>query len=396
MHIKKISYPANSIDDKGDAMSKSIVVCIDGTNNDPTSGRTNVSRFFRILDKTKTDQIGYYQSGVGTLDPDNPSGKVIQKVKRIRDLVKANQIKRHVTFAYRYLMQVYKSGDRVYLFGFSRGAYTCRVLAGMLHKVGLLYRGQEEMVPFAWEVYRKNRNPKSAGRFKKYYSQKIRVDFLGIWDTVSSIGSRFNPQTFPNTFNNSSVQCIRHAIALDERRATYATNLWDDMPPKGQNVEQVWFAGVHSDIGGGYAGDKALGLGAIPLKWMLREAHSAGLRFVDEEEIRLIWKKAGRVPKDPSVKGVTEFYITSDAHDELMRTDMLGCFWRVVEHVPFPRRYKNENGQWKIQWKANKGAPRFVPTHTKIHGSVLRRKELISNYNPLNLPKDLDKSRICW
>jgi uncharacterized protein (DUF2235 family) len=377
-------------------MSKSIVVCIDGTNNDPTSGRTNVSRFFRILDKTKTDQIGYYQPGVGTLDPDNPSGKIRQKVKRVRDLAKANQIKRHVTSAYRYLMQVYKPGDRIYLVGFSRGAYTCRVLAGMLHKVGLLYRGQEEMVPFAWEVYRKNRNPKSAGRFKKYYSRTVRVEFLGIWDTVSSIGSRFNPQTFPNTFNNRSVQCIRHAIALDEHRATYATNLWDDTPSKGQSVEQVWFAGVHSDVGGGYSGDKALGLGAIPLKWMLREAHSAGIRFIYDEEIRLIWEKAGRVPKDHSIRGVTEVYIASEVHDELKRTDMLGMFWKAVERVPLPRRYKSENDQWKIHWKANRGEHRFVPTHTKIHGSVLMRKELVPEYNPPNLPSVHDESRICW
>jgi uncharacterized protein (DUF2235 family) len=377
-------------------MSKSIVVCIDGTNNGPTKGRTNVSRFFRILDKSNPNQVGYYQPGVGTLDPDSPSGWLKHKIRRVKDLASAAFFSRHVTSAYRYLMQVYEPGDQIYLIGFSRGAYTCRVLAGMLHKVGLLHRGQEEMIPFAWEVYRQKKNERSAGRFKKYYSHKIEVSFIGIWDTVSSIGSRLCPQTFPSTFDNPSVRCVRHAVALDERRATYGTNLWTESTHNGQSVEQVWFPGVHADIGGGYSGDEQVGLGAIPLKWMIREANSAGLRFLSKEESRLIWRDGGNVPEDITVEAITERYIGSIAHDELSSDDLCGVFWRLIERMPLPRNYRNDDGVWVKRWRAHNGRYRYVPDHTKIHHSVLKRKEIVPEYQPENILEPLDESQVCW
>jgi len=376
-------------------MPKSIVVCIDGTNNDPTNGRTNVSRFFRMLDKARPNQIAYYQPGVGTLDPDNPSGRIKQKIRRIWDLATAGFFHRHVTSAYRYLMQVYEPGDQLYLIGFSRGAYTCRVLAGMLHKVGLLYRGQEEMLPFAWEIYRATGNEEAAGRFQHYYAREIDITFVGVWDTVSSVGSRFRPKVFPNTFDNPSVRCLRHAIALDERRAAYGTNLWTATPRKKQSVKQVWFSGVHADIGGGYTGDQSPGLGAIPLAWMIREARAAGLRFLHDEEARVLWRRGGRAPDQITVEAITDIYVSADAHDELTRPDMPGPFWRLVEYIPLPRNFRDEYGNWKKHWKAHRGALRIVPEHSFIHHSIIRRMQL-GDYQPGNLPEPLDPSRICW
>lgn len=377
-------------------MPKSIVVCIDGTNNDPTNGRTNVSRFFRMLDKTAPEQIGYYQPGVGTLDPDNPSGPIKQAIRRIWDLATAGFFRRHVTSAYRYLMQVYEPGDKVFLIGFSRGAYTCRVLAGMLHKVGLLHRGQEEMLPFAWEIYRATQNDESAGRFRHYYARSIEIEFVGVWDTVSSIGSRLRPKVFPSTFENSSVRNFRHAIALDERRAAYGTNLLTAKPAKKQTIKQVWFAGVHADIGGGYTGDKSPGLGAIPLAWMIREARAAGLRFLHNEEARILWRNGGRVPDQITVEAVTEHYLCHEAHDELTRPDMPGPFWRLVERIPLPRHFKNEAGEWEKGWWAHRSAPRRVPEHTFVHQSVVARRNALFDYCPVNLPDPLDPARICW
>ncbi|NVN92798.1 MAG: DUF2235 domain-containing protein [Desulfuromonadales bacterium] len=380
-------------------MSKNIVICIDGTNNDPTRGRTNVSRFFRMLDKSASDQIGYYQPGIGTLDPDNPAGRLRQTIRRIWDLATASFFRRHVTSAYRYLMQVYEPGDRLFLIGFSRGAYTCRVLAGMIHKVGLLYRGQEEMVPFAWEIYRTRRNEESAGRFRRYYSRRIDIDFLGVWDTVSSIGSRFRPKVFPSTFDNPSVCSFRHAVALDERRAAYGTNLWTDQPTESQSVKQVWFAGAHADIGGGYTADTSPGLGAIPLLWMICEAKAAGLNFLHQEEARLFWRDGGHAPDEITIQAVTERFIGYESHDELTRPDLLGALWRFVERVPLPRHYKNDAGSWEKKWRPHRGAPRFVPGHTMIHHSVYLRMAQNSTpttYQPVNIPATPNPERVCW
>ncbi len=158
-------------------MSKRIILCIDGTNNSPDSGRTNVSRFMRMLSKTSKEQVVYYQPGVGTLDPDRPGSKFVAKLRRIRDLAFASLIYRHVQSAYRYLMSEFEEGDDLYIIGFSRGAYTSRVLAGMLSKIGLLHKGQEEMIPFAWNLYKPIKNFESAARFKNSMPVIFRSNF---------------------------------------------------------------------------------------------------------------------------------------------------------------------------------------------------------------------------
>src|SRR5439155_24700396 len=115
-------------------------------------------------------------------------------------------------------------------------------------------------------------------KFRRAFSRKVQVDFLGLWDTVSSIGWAWNPKYLQFTANNPIVKTVRHAVALDERRAYFLQNLWGHDPHLSTDIQQVWFPGVHCDIGGGYREQQA-GLSKITLKWMVDQATSFGLQF---------------------------------------------------------------------------------------------------------------------
>ena len=190
------------------------------------------------------------------------------------DLAIAWLLSEHVTDAYRFLMRYYQDGDRVFIFGFSRGAYTARAVAAMIYKVGLLTQGNEELIPFAWDMFKNQRDPEIYRGFAKTFCRPVRIHFLGLWDTVSSIGWAWAPQSLPFTKNNPGVDIVRHAVSLDERRTYFVQNLWGDEAPT--DIDQVWFPGVHCDIGGGYPENES-GLSAITLKWMTEKAEAAGL-----------------------------------------------------------------------------------------------------------------------
>jgi uncharacterized protein (DUF2235 family) len=379
-----------------EGMGKRIVLCIDGTNNDPLHGRTNVSRFFRMLCKAPGEQVVYYQPGVGTLDPESARSSARLWLGRVWDLATAWLIGRHVASAYRFLMDCHEEGDEIFLFGFSRGAYTCRVLAGMLTKVGLLRRGHQEMVGFAWELYKPLKNFPQAGRFKKHYAKEAPIRFMGLWDTVRSVGTPWRPRTFAHTVNNHGVQTVRHALALDERRVFYPTNLWAEKPPDGQDVLQVWFPGAHADVGGGYTGDQHPGLGAIPLAWMVRESKAAGVTFIEEEARRLLWRKETRVPKDLTVESVTDEFVQEPDHDEIERH----MYWRLLEFLPLPRWAPNgqEGGKenWMREWAWHRGNRRTVPANTFLHVSVRLRQQRVATYRPGNVPEWLGEERFNW
>jgi uncharacterized protein (DUF2235 family) len=136
-------------------------------------------------------------------------------VKQI-DLAIAWFLSDHVTDAYRFLMRYYQDGDRIYIFGFSRGAYTARALAGMLHKVGLLTQGNDALISFAWDQFKNQDDEGLAAKFKDTFSRPVRVHFLGLWDTVSSVGWAWDPKHLPYTANNKSVDKVRHLVALDD------------------------------------------------------------------------------------------------------------------------------------------------------------------------------------
>jgi uncharacterized protein (DUF2235 family) len=375
-------------------MGKRIVVCIDGTNNDPAHGRTNVSRFYRMLAKIPDRQVAYYQPGVGTLQPDSPGSRLQQWLRRVWDSVVGWMIRRHVLSAYRYLMNEYRDGDQIFLIGFSRGAYVCRVVAGMIAKVGLLHHGQEEMLSFAWRLYQPHKNFDAAARFKKYYSHAPAVAFLGVWDTVRSVGLPWRPRTYASTVNNKSVCIVRHAIALDECRCYYPTNLWG-RTQHGQDVLQVFFPGVHSDVGGGYIGDGHSGLGTIPLAWMVKEAEAAGLCFDEREKQRLLWRREKHVPPVLDIATITTEFARDETHDEIAAH----WYWRLAEWLPIPR-WKREceaDGVWRLTWRPHRSEPRSVPPDAFLHRSVQLRMQRRAGYEPQNItPRDLVPRRLVW
>src|SRR5262245_2411461 len=175
--------------------------------------------------------------------------------------------------AYRFLMATYNPGDKVFLFGFSRGAFTSRALAGMLFSVGLLRPGSENLIRYAQSYWLRNHPDRQAGsvddqersrrnpnygpmlchEFKAAFARPCPVHFLGVWDTVASIGIINLYHTFPYTRHNPEVAHVRHAVSIDEKRSCFRQNL---MTPNGVNdtrdIKNVWFAGDHSDVGGGY------------------------------------------------------------------------------------------------------------------------------------------------
>jgi uncharacterized protein (DUF2235 family) len=264
--------------------------------------------------------------------------------------------------AYGFLMEEYNEGDDVYLFGFSRGAYTARALAALLHMFGLIRRGNAALVPYIIEKFRtKIRNHHIfdiAEGFKKTFSRPCRLHFLGVWDTVSSVGWIYDPLHLPFTVRNPDVRICRHAVSIDERRCAFRQNLWE--PQSGQDSKQVWFAGTHSDVGGGCSTGGS-GLSDLTLCWMLREARAAGLLFCDS---------------------CAAFTLAPNASGTLHST--LTLPWLLLELVP--RRYVDVKFRPpRSSWHIPLGRRRTISEDSVLHQSVNARKNTM-NYAPQNLP----------
>jgi len=267
---------------------KRLVLCCDGTWNSADQERngvpapTNVVKLaYRVAKRdAATLQVIYYDQGVGT-------GNFFDRLTggAFGDGVEAN-----ICDAYRFLIGNYDPGDEIYLFGFSRGAYTVRSIGGMIRKCGILARPCVKHYHAAIELYRDGRHPDQPGpaKFRRDYSisgaEPIPVRMIGAWDTVGALGiplRGFRSLTharyqFHDTELSDIVQYACHALAIDEHRAPFAPTLWTHKAKTGQQVEQVWFCGAHGDIGGGHA---ETGLSDIALDWMLGKARSAGLAF---------------------------------------------------------------------------------------------------------------------
>lgn len=272
---------------------RNLVVCCDGTWNTPdqTDGDlpapTNVVRLRNALsekDAAGGEQLAYYHPGVGS------EGNWWQKLKggSVGDGLDAN-----IQSAYRWLCQNWKAGDRIFLFGFSRGAYTARSLAGFLCRCGLLdLAGLSEAegwkrIGKAFDKGYRGRKDDWVGAWPLALSApQTRVDFLGVWDTVGALGIPDNlailnllddrrKYAFHDTELGAGVLQARHAVALDERRASFAPTLWTGVE-NDPRVKQLWFPGVHGDVGGGYS---RTGLSDGGLQWMIEEARAEGLVF---------------------------------------------------------------------------------------------------------------------
>jgi len=269
-------------------MAKRLVVCCDGTwNLADQPSKTNVAKValaVRRRSAAGTEQRVYYHSGVGT-----------NRRERLRGGAFGVGLSRNVLDAYRFLIHTYEPGDDLYLFGFSRGAFTARSLAGLVHNCGILRPEQADRVDEAWALYRSRADkPTSvaATLFRGAYSYEPEIRFVGVWDTVGSLGipvpapwflqplvTRFNHRwAFHDTTLSKSVHGAFQALAVDEERSAFPPTLWqkEKNARPDQELRQVWFAGVHLSVGGG---EKNSGLSDITLLWMVRQAARYGLEF---------------------------------------------------------------------------------------------------------------------
>ena len=267
-------------------MAKNVVVCFDGTGNQlKATGNTNVVRLFELLDLSDSSrQIAYYDPGVGTFSHPGAWTPVARRVSRVMGLALGSGLQANISEAYLFLMRNWEPGDRIYVFGFSRGAYTARALCGLLHKVGLLRPGAENLVPYAVAAYsRRHADFDLLDRFAALFSWRpdarasVPVQLLGIWDSVKAAGYLRWELKLPYTRELPNVVEVRHAVSIDEKRRPYGEYLLDEQRPQG---EEVWFAGVHSDVGGTFEDDPRLS--TIALRWVATAASEAGLLLDDD------------------------------------------------------------------------------------------------------------------
>jgi uncharacterized protein (DUF2235 family) len=358
---------------QGTRKPKNIVLCSDGTGNRGGKGHgTNVWRLYQAVDlqchrrdPQAPEQITFYDDGVGT-----------ETYKIFKTLGGAFGwgLSRNIRELYEFLAKTYQTGDRIYLFGFSRGAFTVRSLAGLICKCGLIdnkkYADSQALkkgVAAAFTAYRdarKQKNDKIAADFKKDHGRPdVTIEFIGVWDTVDAIGVPMDglryllDKIFRISFHNcdlhEDVKFGCHALAIDDERATFSPVMWNEKGRGGPNgtIEQVWFAGAHSNVGGGYPKQ---GMAQVALDWMMTRASSHDLVFESGA--------LDRVRQD------------SNVHDKLYdpRSGLAAYY-----------RYRPRN--IAELWSADGEGP------ARIHASVFQRIDRASgDYAPGNLPETFE------
>lgn len=351
-------------------MPKNVVLCCDGTANEFAQNRTNVVKLFGTLVQDPARQVTYYHPGLGTMEPPGALTDIARKMTRLLGKAIGYGLESDIRDAYVFIMNNFEPGDKLFLFGFSRGAYTVRALAALVHMYGLLRPGNEPMVPYAIRLLTSIENasdPKSffelAIEFQDTLAQKTcQPWFVGVWDTVSSVGWVGNPLKLPYTTNNPDIHIGRHAISIDEKRAFFRTNLWklpQPAPPSGcgpKDLKQVWFPGVHCDVGGGYP-EAESGLAKIALEWMFCEARAAGLLLDDDKVLQVLGRKPSSRP--------TLHYVQPDAKAGKHRS--LKPAWWIAEFIP--KRHYNYQTQ-KKGWRLNLFRSRPIPPGSHIHESA--------------------------
>lgn len=357
-------------------MARNIVLCCDGTANQFSESNTNVVKLYSTLEHDPSRQLTYYHPGLGTMEPAGALTTFSRKVTRLLGMAVGYGLANDIRDAYVFLMQNFEKDDNVFLFGFSRGAYTVRAVGSLLHMYGLILRGNEPLVPYAIRlmtgISRANEDaPKEREAKARYFelardfkTTMSRVDckpwFVGVWDTVNSIGWIDNPLKLPYVTNNPDIQIGRHAVAIDERRAFFRNHLWmspdDPSVPRGpKDIKQVWFPGVHCDVGGGYAESES-GLSKISLEWMLLEAIAKGLLVNEARRSEILGNgtSAAYVPPDPN----------AELHESLTGP------WNLAEFIP------KKHYDWKLKKekrRMNLYRRRTIPPGSLVHESAYLR-----------------------
>jgi uncharacterized protein (DUF2235 family) len=360
-------------------MGRQLVVCLDGTGNRFSHLPTNVIHILRSLHADRTQVLAYYDQGVGTFGLKETLFEWQKVPSRVFGLAFGWGLEKVICGAYDFLAKNYEDGDEIYLFGFSRGSYAARALAALIRAVGLVPAYQVNLFDYAWAMLlsrdRKLDKPDFGlqGRFKSTFGRRIKIHFLGLFDTVSSVGWMYDPVIIPYTKHNEIVEFVRHAVSIDERRCFFRQNLWDSNPSETTNLKEVWFAGVHSDVGGGYLPETSQ-LARVAGRWMIGEARACGLKFDPERCL----KELG-----PASDCATDQ--VASMHNSMTRA------WSCAEWVPrLVWTGEGSNRHLRIGAMPPFGhpRPRFIPDTALIHRSVEQRLQTDAEYRPPNLPKN--------
>lgn len=290
-------------------MTQRLILLFDGTWNDPED-QTNVYRLTRHIHDNDgaIEQRFFYDPGVGTA-----------KWERIGGGVFGYGLSSNLLEGYEWLARRYRDGDEIWIFGFSRGAYTARSLVGLIRKCGLLHIVTPCLLEKAESIYRDDSHAPDSdvcATFRQRFSRMPRIHFIGVWDTVGALGvpgtviSERGKYAWHDTELSSIVDYAYHAVALDEYRAAYDVPLWtsDDGKQKTSNidVEQRWFIGAHANVGGGYGPDDYLA--DLSLQWMVAKAEKAGLKlepFIAQDDA---WKTQPRDSFQEFLKGAYAWF----------------------------------------------------------------------------------------
>jgi uncharacterized protein (DUF2235 family) len=339
---------------------KNIVICSDGTWNSPEKeSQTNVLRLSRAIsprDTASNEQVVFYDWGVGSDRKTSTGG------------ITGAGLDKNIQDCYRFLVQNYDPSDKLFFFGFSRGAYTVRSLAGLIRNCGILKKEHANQIPSAFEHYRKRQHKTgpdsdSSTTFRSHYAvaDRTQIEFLGVWDTVGSLGIptpffgvlNKGDYLFHDTSPSSIIRCARHAMSIDENRIDFPVTRWEPKP--GLDLKEVWFAGVHSDVGGGYKDNNQLS--EIPAAWMIREASKLGLKVENYLQEQLVVNVDAPQHRQPT--GIFKFrgkenrtILENDRvhHTVKSRFEKLGSSWSSPSFRSFFKKMKNDWEKVKIEF----------------------------------------------
>ena len=290
-------------------MSKNIVVFSDGTGQEGGKGfNTNIYKMFNMIEDRTPQQIAFYDRGLGT------------GWRKMTGNVGGKGISKNIQQCYRFIFENYEAGDQIFLFGFSRGAATVRSLSSFIHYFGILPQSRPELIKQAYGIYKiedKQERLQTASEFiSRHHTMWTRIKFLGCYDTVAALGMPFKLASaildgipgFRHKFHNfslsESVENAYQALAIDDERRTFHPILWDNKKLDYQDIRQVWFAGMHTDVGGGY---REQNLSDIPLVWLTSMAVAKGLRIYPGNKIK-IYEDSNGVMHDSRGEFLTKLY----------------------------------------------------------------------------------------
>ncbi|KAF3909996.1 hypothetical protein AA313_de0200205 [Arthrobotrys entomopaga] len=393
---------------------KKLVLFFDGTGNKFKGNQsdTNIIKMYQMLDKHDPQMYLYYQPGIGTYVAGEhdfapgPFSKLKRFIDQSMDQAVGTSFDHHVIQGYQFIMKYYSPGDKIYIFGFSRGAYTARFLTQMVMYIGLLSRGNEEMVPFAYKSFAKferlrrlktkkaNEIRKHMTHFKETFCRSgVKVHILGLYDTVNSVG-RFELPLLRKSFPESqqpAADHVRHAVAIDERRLKFKPSLFAQMQgwrKEDHDVKEVWFPGNHADIGGGWTPEEGVPMiSDIALAWMLEEVLAIEDKCVGRDSPdRLPWKmdEIERVfHAAENQVGVAQIHDALKFNQGWSHAGVLS--WWILEVLPVFTRLELEFGAWVPRhWPPNLGFTRDIPGDAVFHASVHKRERAGCGYSPIN------------